>query len=223
MILPERTLCIHGWGTSPAVWTPFFDQLPVAPDFGAARLPKDLTAVVVDAGNELAAETLIGWSLGGMLALAAIDAIPTVRRCVLIGSAPVFVGRGAWSSAVVNRMRRAYRRDPLAVRETFLARHLPGLSIPEPVDGVEAQDAGLAFLETVDLTDAVARLAIPILWLHGSEDSLFQLPTEAEARKLLPKSQLTYHPYRGLGHAPFLENPGQCRNDLNAFFQYCDS
>jgi pimeloyl-ACP methyl ester carboxylesterase len=225
MSLPKRSLCIHGWGASPAVWQPLFGLAPPAPDFAGAETPEDLVTATVNAANELKAETVIGWSLGGMLALAAAVRVPSVRRCVLIGSAPTFVGRGEgrWSPAIVERMRRAYRQDPDGVRRTFLERHLAGLSIAPPCEGVVSQAAGLALLGQYDLREEVAGLAVSVLWLHGLEDSLFPPPTVAEAQMLLPQSRLTLHLYDGLGHAPFLENPVRCRQDLIDFFQDRDS
>ena len=220
MIDLNRSLWLHGWGTSPAVWQPMLGQLPPAPDFSAVRTPAGLVAAVVEQGCRDRVETLVGWSLGGMLALAAAPQLPELKRCILIGTAPSFVRRDdldGWPPGILKRMQRAFQADPEAVRREFLARHLPDCEIATCSETLAARDAGLEFLATAELRPTAADLTVPILWLHGARDGLFRTPAPPLVQSWLPLADLTFRICANSGHAPFIDEPRLCSQAVSTF------
>ncbi|MCY9795844.1 alpha/beta hydrolase [Paenibacillus apiarius] len=159
-----QLLWVHGWGMSSETWRhlaaelPGFDHRYVS--YAACRTIEELREAVtmpllLEPEEEWHA---IGWSMGGMLLLEALDAwmagpdspaIPAMRSIVFCGTTLRFVddtGQAGWPSRVVGRMR---RRLAHAAEETLraFAERLPSAA--------EREDAGLRRL----LAQRVARMA----------------------------------------------------------------
>ena len=68
---------------------------------------------------------------------------------------------------------------------------------------------------TLNDDDVLERLEVPVLIAHGLDDEIV-LPTMSEhLAGLIPHAKTSY--YSGIGHAPFLENPGRFNSELLAF------
>ena len=68
---------------------------------------------------------------------------------------------------------------------------------------------------TLNDDDVFERLTAPVLIAHGLDDEIV-LPTMSEHHaSLIPHAKTSY--YEGIGHAPFLENPGRFNSELLAF------
>jgi non-heme chloroperoxidase len=68
---------------------------------------------------------------------------------------------------------------------------------------------------TVNDDDVFERLVTPVLIAHGLDDEIV-LPTMSEHHaNLIPHAKTSY--YVGIGHAPFLANPGRFNSELLAF------
>ncbi len=131
---------LHGWGMTPAVWAPVqsllggrrSSALALPGHAGAAPAP---TAEVAAWSDRLAtqlppAATVVGWSLGAMLALDLARRHPErVARLVLIGGTARFVADdasapSAWpglAPATVAAFCAGFARDPHATLKRFLA------------------------------------------------------------------------------------------------------
>lgn len=131
---------LHGWGMTPAVWAPIESllgerrsvALPLPGHAGAAPAPAGEVAAWSDrlATRLPAATTLVGWSLGAMLALDLAHRAPErVARLVLIGGTARFVAddasaRDTWpglAPATVEAFRAGFAHDPHATLKRFLA------------------------------------------------------------------------------------------------------
>jgi len=131
---------LHGWGMTPAVWAPIqsllggrrSSALALPGHAGAApALAAELAAWSDRLATQLPpAATLVGWSLGAMLALDLAHRYPErVARLVLIGGTARFVADdasapSAWpglAPATVAAFRAGFARDPHATLKRFLA------------------------------------------------------------------------------------------------------
>lgn len=131
---------LHGWAMSPSVWTPVRTLLGgrrcIAPPLpGHAGAPAAAGADVASWADRLgsglpATATVVGWSLGALLALALAHRHPgRVARVVLIGGTARFVGAdtpGAdpWPGlepATVAAFRAGFANDPRATLKRFVA------------------------------------------------------------------------------------------------------
>ena len=194
MTRPQRIL-ISGWGTGNDVWDglnlqpaspggdirlPWFDCLGLAPSDNA------LLRVLGDADG--AKHILVGWSLGGLIALSAALRFPdAVAGLVLISATARMTAIDHYPGAdprMLRAMRVKLRRDPAPVVRAFaelcVAPHRDddfcdtftgSAASIEPA----ALDAGLAYLQETDLRDRLGDIATPTLVIHGQADAVVPL------------------------------------------------
>ena len=177
--------------------------------------------------------TLLGWSLGGHVALQWALARPErVRRLILVASTPCFVARDGWPHAMSaaalvrfgDELRVAYRltlqrflslqvqgsaegRRTLALlRERLFERGDPSCEVLEEM---------LALLREADLRPMLARIATPALVVGGEHDALVPIAATRSLAAALPHA--THHAIAGAAHAPFLSHPAPFLEAVNAF------
>ncbi|OBX36924.1 pimeloyl-[acyl-carrier protein] methyl ester esterase [Halomonas elongata] len=133
-----QLILLSGWGCDARIWRPLApywpDDLDIkAPDWPgyAGRLPlADPTSLneLADAmADDLPADTVwVGWSLGGLLASALLEHLPTPRALVLLGIGERFVHPQGVNDTALADFRRALERSPTAAREHFLRWQLGG-------------------------------------------------------------------------------------------------
>lgn len=230
---------LHGWGMHGGVWRTVAESLartrrvslidlpghgrsPMLPLPGTLdHLADAVTAVLPERS------TVIGWSLGGLLALTLALRHPArVERLALVGSTPCFVsgaGHGAdWphglDAAVLDAFAARLRDDPRTTIRRFLALQVRGSvderrtlarlksaldAAPEP-DG-QALEAGLRILRETSLVHALPDIRQPVALIHGTRDTVAPYPAARASAALLPRASL--HPIAGAGHTPFLSDP----------------
>jgi pimeloyl-[acyl-carrier protein] methyl ester esterase len=168
---------------------------------------------------------LVGWSLGGLVALLIALRWPKkLRGLVLIGATPCFVTRPGWPYAVAPEVfagfSQSLAQDYSDTLRRFLSLQAQGsdsvravlkllrerlLAQPRPENAV--LEAGLAILQDTDLRGGLADLALPLSLVHGAGDKLAPL---AAARWLVRQVQgARLHEIEGAGHAPFLSHPAE--------------
>lgn len=199
---PKPVLALlHGWGMNVRV----FDVLAalLADDFevhalnlpghgGRAAMPDNTLA---SWANDLAQQlpdhvTLLGWSLGGQVAMRmALDYPHKISRLILLSSTPRFVAADDWAHGMAAADLEAFGAALLADQQATLLRFLSlqtrGVadqksllqqlrmslqSLPQADD--MALSSGLAILRDTDLRAELARLEQPTLVLHGAADTL---------------------------------------------------
>jgi pimeloyl-[acyl-carrier protein] methyl ester esterase len=197
------TSWLHGWASSPQIWGALPAGLDSSPRF-ANFVSADSADALDAAADAVISDVIIGWSLGGILAIGAAARHPKrVRRLVLIATTPRFTD--AWPARVIQRMQRRLAREPEATIADFQAR----AGIPDTA--CEARSAGLDYLANCDLRSKLAALPCPILWIHGDADPIIP------ASSIAPRSTDTVCILPGLGHAPFLEDPSSCELRIREF------
>ena len=98
---------LHGWGAHPVIWEPLLEFFPGAhalpmPGYDGSDAAFTLDEIAAKLSAQLEDETLlIGWSLGGQVAVRiALDYPEKVSRLCLIAATPCFVNRVDWSHGV---------------------------------------------------------------------------------------------------------------------------
>jgi pimeloyl-[acyl-carrier protein] methyl ester esterase len=238
---PESTdlVLLHGWGMNAAVW----DGLPAALTAGSTQhrieLPGHGDSPFHAAWGEspgslwrwadacLAAAppraVWLGWSLGGLVALAAALLAPRrVRGLILVSASPRFVQATDWTPAVpevtLAQFHAALGADPAATLNRFLALQVRGSDharevlrtlreqlATRPAPDPAALAIGLELLRDCDLRGPLPDCRCPALWLFGGRDTLVPPAVAERVELLMPGASTRVIP--GAAHAPFLSHP----------------
>jgi len=241
---------LHGWSLNLRVWDGLVREL--APSFrliaidlpGHGRSDWDRTATTPAAQAWRVHETLapltehytlLGWSLGGQLALDLAAALPaTIDRLVLIATTPKFLAAPGWRCGTPRPLlarltHRLHAEGERAVND-FLALQVRG-SAPRTAARVlgklraalsthgtarpEALSAGLARLRDGDLRPALPLVRVPALVIAGEHDRIIRPAASRALAAALPQAH--YIEVAGAAHAPFLSHPLQFVHRLARF------
>lgn len=229
---------LHGWGQSRQVW---YRQMPAFPEAAFLNLPghggaaesDDWVATIVEQMPDESA-LLVGWSLGGMLAMRIALSFPErVAGLVLISTTPRFVGRNGWEHGsgddLFQGFKQGLRENSARTMTRFFALMLHGDGLPRSeynamaraaVDKMRppskgALEQGLHDLATTDLIDMAATIDKPALVLHGSEDAIIPFAAGEWLAMKLPQAEFVR--FEKCGHAPFLTQHEKFNTVLEAW------
>jgi len=241
---PEVVL-VHGWGAHGGVWSDIARALsvdyhvtvPDLPGHGRSRdyLPTAYTPEMLAEGvrSGLTGPAVwIGWSMGGLVALAAAQRYPQeVKRLVLVDATPKYVQSADWPHAmsltVLNQFARNLEQDYAGTLERFLTlqmaagedrtvlRRLRDAMFRYGEPSVEALQAGLRLLMEEDRRETLSGVATPSLVIHGGRDRLAPVAAGRYLARQLPQARLEIIPEAG--HAPFLSHPEIFLDKLRGF------
>ena len=231
---------LHGWGLHGGIWLETRAALPgLAPDlpgYGAepAVTPYSAETLADALAEQLAGPVqLIGWSLGGMVALALAARHPgKVAKLVLVGASPAFVNRPDWDRGLAPEVLAGFADSlHLDYRGTllrFLSLQARGGEAAREVIGrlresvfqrgepdVATLAAGLGLLRDVDLRELAPRVVCPTLVVHGAYDTLCPADAGRWLSERIPGARLALH--ERAAHAPFLSNPTWFAEQVGAF------
>lgn len=235
---------VHGWGMNARVFDGLAERL--APGFdvyahnlpghgGRAALPLNtLQSWADDLAQALPDRALLlGWSLGGQVAMrAALDHPGKVARLILLSSTPKFVASADWAAGMADSDLRdfgaALLADPHATLLRFLSlqtrgapeqknllQHLRQSLLALPQADVAALSSGLTMLRETDLRAELARLSQPTLVVHGQLDTLIPPAAGAWLAAVLPAAR-----HIGLAraaHAPHLSHRAEVLAGIRGF------
>lgn len=225
---------IHGWGMHGGIWDDCVEELAgrwrvVRPDLpGHGRSASLANGADLDGLAEVVAShcpremALLGWSLGGLIAIRMANRIPRrIRRLVLVAATPRFVKGPGWSCGVEpdvlasfgSGLARDYRRtvrDFLTLqvrgdeRAVELLRDLKNRVFAHGDPDPAALRQGLDLLAKADMRDELECISQPTLVISGDRDRI--TPPEAGRRmaEALPGGRFLAVP--GASHAPFLSH-----------------
>jgi len=228
---------LHGWGLHAGLFAPLGAALaPIArvhavdlPGHGdsAPLRPWTLAGVVGALERTFERESrplhVLGWSLGGLIALSWALAHPgRIARLVLVSTTPRFVTGAHWPHAMAPETLRRFS-DELAVAyrptlQRFLTLQVQGSEAGRAVlaelrarlfergepDRSMLADA-LAVLESADLRESVHRVEARTLIVHGDRDALVPQGAGRWLARELPAARPLF--VEGAAHAPFLSHP----------------
>lgn len=177
--------------------------------------------------------SVLGWSLGGMVALAWAARHPEqVKSLILVGTTPVFVNRPDWAfgleAAVVDGFAKSLMQDTGATLRRFLALQARGgdearsviarlrtLLLAKPLPPSTTLAAGLKLLRAADLRPLVPKVRCPTLVVHGGHDALCPPQAALWLAQHLSTARLALH--ERAAHAPFLSHPAWFADTLLRF------
>jgi len=217
---------IHGWAGHARVWARLTAEMPEYqhrfPSFSSVTAHQDFLPTI-QAAIPPPPVVLVGWSMGGMLAIEAAAADGQVAGVVVIGGTSRFVSKDkslGWAPVVIRRMQKTLKHDPDATLRKFLKsmfspaeirddlvepyiNNILGANLLDESDfTVEGLAAGLDYLLAADVADALERLTMPVMWIHGSDDRISPVGAFEMCRGALgERSNYTFDLVPGGGHA----------------------
>ena len=244
-------LIVHGWATDCSIMAPLAGSLARGcgcetasvnlPDYSVpprkGTQPEDyssrlaeLIAETIPAGRNF---SLIGWSMGAMLALEyALDYSDNrLESLVLISGCGRFVSGPGYPDGVdpgkLRLMKRGLKRSSADVLDRFYADIFSGsesdakefllsrLHNSYRRFSPEQLTLGLEYLENTDLLDRLANLVLPVLLIHGSADIIIRHTLTDILQQRLPQAESVK--IQGAGHAPFLSRPAETTEAIIEF------
>ena len=238
-------VCLHGWGLNLRVFDGLRDDLAASrcvitvdlPGHGAS--PWDATRADAAAQASWLLEVLparcvlLGWSLGGQLALEIARLAPArIARLVLVATTPRFVAEDGWPHGMTESVMQGFAaqlaRDWHATVEDFLQLQVRGSrdataalaalrqALREHGEAQpEALAAGLRILETLDLRAAAPRIDIETLIISGQHDRITPPGAATWLAAAMPGARVIELPRAG--HAPFLSHAPDFTRALRDF------
>jgi pimeloyl-[acyl-carrier protein] methyl ester esterase len=235
---------LHGWGMNARVFDTLAERLAVDFEVRVLNLPghggrealphNTLQSWADDLAQQLPENTmLLGWSLGGQVAMrAALDHPQKITRLIVLASTPKFVADAAWEPAMADADLQAFGAALLAEPEPTLLRFLSlqtrGMAGQKsllqalrqtlstaPAACAEALSSGLAILRDTDLRAELPGLAQPTLVLHGALDTLTPSAAGVWLARNLPAAR---HLELGrAAHAPHLSHGAEVAAAIRKF------
>ena len=225
---------LHGFAMHSGLFAPLLPALARQHRVHAVDLPGhgysraverfDVPSVAdaVDASVDVADATVLGWSLGGQVALQWALARPDkIRKLVLVATTPSFVARDDWPHAMTEQtltrfgdeLRTAYRLTLLRFlslqvqgsdegRATLAA--LRGSLFERGEPSKDALGAALETLRRTDLRPKLPNVTARTLVIGGDRDALVPLGATKALATALPNAR--HATIEGAAHAPFLSH-----------------
>ena len=239
----REVVLLHGWGYSGAVWDELAARLAPryrvhAPDLPGYRSAPACSPYTLERLADVVARAaprrchVVGWSLGGEVALAWARRAPRqVRSIALIGATPCFAARPGWPCATPRAVLREFGSRLADDRSGTLARFLGAqvkgdargrrviASLERSIQGnapASVLAAGLDVLLAADVRGTVHRVTQPALVLHGAHDRIVPPAAGRRLAQALPDAR--FELMRSCAHAPFLSQPAHVARALAGFF-----
>lgn len=244
----ERICWLHGWGMSPRLWGDLPSSLPEVQhsfiDYSACVTAEDFRNVLPKHLVELSGAgriALVGWSMGGMLALEEMfREREQLAFVVLLGSTLKFISEDksqGWPKRMVERLSRQVCRNPGPTLQEFALNMLGEtekmtVTNTQLVDNIQETDwigqtdftltgleAGLTYLCETDLRipwnawrqHAAGMNRTGLLWIHGKEDLICPLGCVPELEA--GENMIVER----MGHAPMLTRLQLLKEQLRSF------
>lgn len=226
---------LHGWGAHSGVWGRFADclasefrlHLVDLPGHGRSRdeyQEASLRSFADEVGDRFPGAHWLGWSLGGLLALAtALRSPGRIDRLVLISASASFLKKPHWPDGMsdddFNAFRSGIEQDHLAALKRFAALQGHGTGGASEVrqelqaclDAAEPSKAalleGLDTLAVTDLSAGLDRMQNPVMLISGDRDLVAAPVSVEQTARRIPGA--VYRSVPDAGHAPFISHPSE--------------
>lgn len=230
---------LHGWGMHAGIFAPLVQQIAGMHMVSSVDLPGhgesapyDHFADMTQLGEYLVTQlsnllregvTLVGWSLGGLLAQYIAAQYPAyVRKLILFCGTPCFTQRDDWHCAMEHKVLTAFADDLVqdyqGTLSRFLAlqfkgaqnprenlRHARELVFARPQPQEQSLQQGLLLLANTDLRNQLNQITCPTLIINGERDTLVPPTSARYLSEHMAHGRCVI--VKGAGHAPFLSHP----------------
>jgi len=238
-------LLLHGWALHGGMWGPWLDELGRAARLHVVDLPghgrspwqetaADLGGMARTVFSQVPrGAAVLGWSLGGMLALELARRYPRhLAALILVATTPRFLAGHDWEHGmppeVLDEFKAGLERDYRRTVQNFLAlqtrgdehghetlRQLRGRLGTHGEPDRRALAAGLGILQRSDLREAVPQVALPTLVIAGEHDRITPPGAGLALAAALPSAR--FRLVERCGHAPFLSHPAVVLHEVLGF------
>jgi pimeloyl-[acyl-carrier protein] methyl ester esterase len=178
--------------------------------------------------------SLLGWSLGGQIALELAASTRFIDKLILVGTTPRFVSGADWPHGMApvvlqkfaDQLASDYRQTvhdflELQVRgsadASAVLRELQGALLAHGEASPQALEAGLNVLATSDLRVRLPEVHQSTLVVAGQYDRVTPPSASRALAAALPTAE--YLELRRAAHAPFLSHPDEFTAAVRAFLQ----
>lgn len=246
---PELVL-LHGWGLHGGVWDTLLPRLTPKlrvtridlPGHGRSRelpMPPSLTELTLQTMASVPpGAVVLGWSLGGLVALEAALRMPQrMRGLILANSTPRFITADDWPHAMPPEQLQQFAQDLAQdYRESlqnFLSLQVRGdesarMALRQLRDALFAHGepdtgslaTGLAILKDSDLRPRLKDVSVPTLVLAGGYDRLTPAGASEHLAEHIPGARLEVFPKSA--HAPFISHAEAFVDAVLAFMSDLD-
>jgi pimeloyl-[acyl-carrier protein] methyl ester esterase len=244
---------LHGWGLNVRVWDGLVEELRNRFRMIAVDLPGHgrsawspgrgtpaeqawlIHSTLASVSNRY---SLLGWSLGGQIALDLAAAMPgQIDKLVLVAATPRFAQSPDWpygmQPAVITKLATQLRQDYRQTVSDFLELQvrggIEGTGVLEQLRHAlfvhgQAQpgalEAGLNTLATSDLRPTLAHVRTPTLVIGGQNDRITAPAASRALAQALPDAR--YVEMRRAAHAPFLSHRSEFAALVDRFLRGAD-
>lgn len=241
---------LHGWGLNLRVWDGLvaamrgrFRLITVdlpghgrSPWSAGRGTPAEQAWLVHSAVSRISHRySLLGWSLGGQIALDLAAAMPaSIERLILVASTPRFAAAPDWPHGMrpvaLEKMAAQLRNDYHRTVDDFLELQVRGSSDGANVLAqlrsalfvhgeaqIAALEAGLDTLGTTDLRAGLPNVRMPTLVIAGQHDRITSPAASRFIAQTVPQGR--YIEIRRAAHAPFLSHQLEVVRELNEFLK----
>lgn len=242
---PEKPqlVLLHGWGMNSEVWktiyprwTPYFQINRIdLPGYGStgSKAPKTLSAAAAYIANQFAGPiALLGWSLGGLIAMQiACDFPEKVTHLITLAASPCFIKQANWNGLnpeLFDRFQQQLLGDPKRTLDRFIglqtlgaqrgledSRFLRKLLEAQPLPSTQVLQRGLEWLQRSDLRAHLAQITAPVLMIYGDLDHVVPYQYAQPIHFRHPRSKT--HRLAMAGHVPFLSDPDEVSSNVVNF------
>tara|TARA_R110002074_G_scaffold145034_1_gene293162 strand:- start:34398 stop:35180 length:783 start_codon:yes stop_codon:yes gene_type:complete len=240
---PDLVL-IHGWAMNNLIWKELLRELEKSYRVTCVELPGHGSSQHYDAWtlDELlqamdeslpATCSILGWSLGGMIALAYADKYPSrVAKLIMLASSAKFVQSKDWKNAQPIETLRLFSEglsgNPFAAIKRFLMLQTQGLDHPKKLNlllrdalkvGGEASNnglkSGLNVLQKADLRESLRTIHCTLLMIFGEKDQLVPAAVAADSLDINP--DINVLTIGQASHVPFLSHQNDVLQAVDHF------
>ncbi|MED5389616.1 MAG: pimeloyl-ACP methyl ester esterase BioH [Pseudomonadota bacterium] len=243
----QDIVLIHGWGLHAIVFDdivpallerfrvtvvdlPGMGQSPMPnTDYSLAFLAEEVLAIMPEQAH------VLGWSLGGLVALAMAEKAPgRVQSVVTVATSPRFTAGDGWDTAmkpeILGKFAEMVDEDQEGTLVRFLALNCKGSAamrqdtarlkeilyfcgLPAP----KALRGGLDILRDADLRSVLPTLPMPVLMVFGENDNIVPAAAMAPSESLIHNGRTAL--IEQVAHVPFLSAPQTFTQAVYDFFR----
>ena len=240
-------LMIHGWGVNSEIWVSLVDELKLFASVYLIDLPGmggsssispytlDNIAKEIKANVPIKKCNILGWSLGGQVAMSMAIRMPEIiEKLILMSTTPCFVEKKDWPYGVnknffLNFEIEAKQNLNNTLMKFFLIqtrdindsknvmRFLKNTFIEISDDNKSGMQSALNVLKETDLRNEIKKIDKPTLIITGDKDRLTSLKASIWLYEKIKRAKLKE--IKGANHMPFISHRETMTESVKKFLQ----